>query len=208
MHALVILPILIVLVVILKILDSSKVFTGFLGEQGVRSELKQLDETKYHIINDLMIPNSRGNGTSQIDHVVVSNFGVCAIETKNWAGRVFGKGSEPRWTVALGRNKYRKENPIVQNLGHIKALCALLGNDVQCYNIVVFGGRADLHISDLGGASVIRRGKVARTIRAIESAVLNDEQANQIHQRLLAANITDPEARKRHVATIRQRFHG
>lgn len=74
---------LLALVVVLKTLGGSKSFIGFVGEQGVRSKLNLLDKSKYLIINDLMIPNSRGSGTSQIDHVIIFPGGVIAVFHKS-----------------------------------------------------------------------------------------------------------------------------
>lgn len=136
--------IIIVVVIALKRLDGSKTFTGFLGEKSVRTHLNHLDQSKYFIINDLMVTNASGNGTSQIDHVVVFRSGLAVIETKNWAGRVYGKGPDRQWTMTMGKNKYRKLNPIVQNKGHIKALQKAIGGIIPMYNIVVFTSRADL----------------------------------------------------------------
>lgn len=143
------------IIVALSALDKSKYFIGFVGEQGVRSQLNKLDKSKYLVINDLMISNVHGNGTSQIDHIVVFPGGIIAVETKNWAGRIFGKGNEKQWTVMLGRRKYRKENPILQNKGHIAAIQCILEHEIPMYNFVVFGSRADLRISNVDDAVVI-----------------------------------------------------
>ena len=193
--------------VALSQLSHSKSFIGFVGEQGVRSQLSKLDKSKYLIINDLMIPNGRGNGTSQIDHVVVGPGGIAVIETKNWAGRIFGKGYERQWTVVLGRRKYRKENPILQNKGHIAALQRILGSDVPMHNIVSFGDRAaDLRISDVRDADLVHPRNLVQFIRGIGVWRLSAEQCHAIHQQLLAANITNSDARKRHVKSIQQKF--
>ncbi|WP_029421772.1 nuclease-related domain-containing protein [Alicyclobacillus macrosporangiidus] len=202
----VLLPILIVIVIVLKVLDSSKTFTGFLGEQGVRSQLNRLDKSKYLVIDNLMVPRYDGNGTSQIDHVVVFRGGLAVIETKNWAGRVYGKGGDTRWTITLGRRKYMPENPILQNKGHIKSLQALIGEDVPMYNIVVFTRRADLRLQDVQGAVVIRPRQLVPTLTGARHEGLSDYQVRDIHERLLKANITDTKARKQHVKDIKRRF--
>ena len=201
-----IIMLLILVAVALKLLDSSKTFTGFLGEQGVRSHLNKLDKAKYLIINDLMIQNHRGDGTSQIDHVVVFRGGLVVIETKNWAGRVYGKGDDRQWTVTLGGRKYRRTNPINQNMGHIKALRAILGDTVPMYNMVVLSGRTDLRLNDIAHGVVVRPRNVVPTITSLNDEVLIDQEAQTIYQRLVSANITDTSARKQHVKNIRKRY--
>ena len=53
---------------------------GKRGEMRVFSILMQLPD-EYTILNDLVFRTDKG--TTQIDHVVVSKYGVFAIETKN-----------------------------------------------------------------------------------------------------------------------------
>lgn len=55
---------------------------GFIGEAAVSSRLSKLNPNNYKVINNLMI--RVGNKTTQIDHVVVSNYGIFVIETKNY----------------------------------------------------------------------------------------------------------------------------
>lgn len=57
--------------------------TGELGESFVAEYLEQLPDG-YYIYNDVVLPTERG--TTQIDHVVVSKYGVFVIETKNYRG--------------------------------------------------------------------------------------------------------------------------
>jgi hypothetical protein len=72
---------------------------GALGEFRVDSSLRAfLDEREYRVFKDLTLP-TRG-GTTQIDHVVVSRFGVFVIETKNLTGWIFGGADQAQWTFA------------------------------------------------------------------------------------------------------------
>lgn len=61
---------------------------GIFGEKGTSFFLSQLDKNKYLIINDVMVEVE--GKTSQIDHLVVSNYGVFIIETKNYQGWILG----------------------------------------------------------------------------------------------------------------------
>ncbi len=44
---------------------------------------------RYIWFNDVTLPDEQG-GTTQIDHIVLSPFGVFVIETKNYKGWIFG----------------------------------------------------------------------------------------------------------------------
>ena len=63
-------------------------FKGVIGELLVNFLLsKFLDKEQYHLIKNVTLPTD--DGTTQIDHIVVSQFGVFVIETKNMKGWIF-----------------------------------------------------------------------------------------------------------------------
>ncbi|RYD85706.1 MAG: NERD domain-containing protein, partial [Verrucomicrobiaceae bacterium] len=75
-------------------------FKGTLGEVRVRRSLRSLlDEHEYRLFNDLTLPTR--DGTTQIDHVIVSRFGVFVIETKNMKGWIFGGTGQAQWTQVV-----------------------------------------------------------------------------------------------------------
>lgn len=78
----------------------------------------------YHLLNSVTLQVD--DGTTQIDHVLVSRFGVFVIETKQYKGWIYGTASQPSWTQVLYKHKYRFQNPIHQNYKHLKAVQALL----------------------------------------------------------------------------------
>lgn len=53
---------------------------GFFGEKKVSSRIKRLPENDYRMLNDIYLRTDRG--TSQIDHIVISVYGIFVIETK------------------------------------------------------------------------------------------------------------------------------
>lgn len=57
---------------------------GYYGEKRVSSRIKRLLNDNYRILDDIYIKTDRG--TSQIDHIVVSIYGIFVIETKNYKG--------------------------------------------------------------------------------------------------------------------------
>ena len=70
--------------------------TGAFGELQVKSRLKRLDDRNYKILNDVLI--QKNNYSSQIDHIVVSNYGIFVIETKKFKGWIFGNEKSEYWT--------------------------------------------------------------------------------------------------------------
>ena len=127
------------------------------GELLVRSELKQ-HYRDCMLLNDVLLPS--GQGTTQIDHILVSPDGVFLIETKDMNGWVFGSPGQKQWTqsFAAGRwsrkagiksKKFKFYNPLLQNEGHAKAFVNLAIAGCWCLRpIVVFVGDAELKTAD------------------------------------------------------------
>ena len=134
--------VIIILVLAVSLHINSPAFKGSRGEVRVNNRLNSsLDEQEYHVLRDLTLPTK--GGTTQIDHVVVSRFGIFVIETKNMKGWIFGSANQARWTQTLHRHKSQFQNPLRQNYKHIKVIEGLLGiQSKQLHNVVAFVGSA------------------------------------------------------------------
>jgi hypothetical protein len=88
------------------------------------------------VVNNLLLPMPQG--TTQIDHVVVSNYGVFVIESKNISGTIYGSAEDKYWTVCRGPSKFRLYNPLRQNATHIRALAGATGLPVRFFHSLVF----------------------------------------------------------------------
>lgn len=116
---------------------------GWFGEQILDKLLKaRLDGTKYKILHDIMLPTDDG-ATTQIDHVVVSEWGIFVIETKTYSGWIFGDAKSPQWTVSHFKRKDRFQNPLRQNYKHVATLAECLGISESYFkSVVAFSGEA------------------------------------------------------------------
>ena len=116
---------------------------GAFGETLLAAVLRRkLDASLYHVLNDIYLPLDDGS-TTQIDHVVISPFGVFVIETKTYKGWIFGNPRDAQWTQVLHRRKSRFQNPLRQNYLHVQRLVGLMGlrTDVV-HSVVAFSGEA------------------------------------------------------------------
>ena len=104
-----------------------------------------LDSKKYFIFNNLILPTQDGYST-QIDHLVVSPYGVFVIESKDIRGYIFGTYNQPEWTVSTYGKKYKLKNPLWQNFGHIKSLATYIPFIPEEYllSIVTFSGSGSI----------------------------------------------------------------
>lgn len=85
------LPGLLIVIIGVAILSflKSRWFKGLAGEMLVNISVKiHLNKDKYHILRNVTLPTA--DGTTQIDHIIVSEYGVFVIETKNMKGWIFG----------------------------------------------------------------------------------------------------------------------
>jgi len=122
---------------------NSPEFKGFEGEQIIIDLLyRHLDHEKYHFFNDLILPEKEG--TTQIDHLIVSEYGIFIIETKNMKGSIYGNPYEKYWTQWLADGKHPFQNPFRQNYKHKKCLQELLKIESDIYfEVVVFMDHAN-----------------------------------------------------------------
>ena len=114
---------------------------GKLGELAVATHVKlYLKDPEYRSLNDLTLPDGDGS-TTQIDHFLLSPYGLFVIETKNYKGWIFGGERQKTWTQKLYKNSYKFQNPIHQNYKHIKVLEQLLADIIepdQLHSVIVF----------------------------------------------------------------------
>jgi len=160
---------------------------GFVGEKSISMFLATLDKNKYRIINDLRL---KVDGMStQIDHVIVSNYGIFVIETKNYKGWIFGKEYEDYWTQVLYKEKHSFKNPIKQNKYHIYMLQKALRDypDLQYHSIVVFMADADLKTNTNNG--VMYPQEMLRRIKGFDREVIDDRVRDEILDYLVKNNV-------------------
>lgn len=75
--------------------------------------------------------------TRQIDHLLVSRYGIFVVETKNYSGKIYGSEHAEQFTQYVGRQVNKFYSPIKQNNGHIYGLKQTLG-DYPYFSIIVF----------------------------------------------------------------------
>lgn len=192
----------ILILISIRVLKSPKM-KGKIGESDVRRKLRKLDSKQYKVLHDLMIRRANGR-TSQIDHVVISRYGVFVIETKNYKGWIMGSEKSEYWTQVLYRRKERLYSPIRQNYGHIKALEEHLEDGaIPFVSIIAFTARAELKLQEMT-TDVVYATDLAATIQKYKEAVLSDEQVQQVRKALSSQKIHTRKERKKHVSDIKQ----
>ncbi|WP_305819470.1 NERD domain-containing protein [Photobacterium leiognathi] len=117
----------------------SRWLKGIFGEFLVNRLLSKLPDSDYTLIKDVTLPTN--NGTTQVDHIVVSKYGIFVVETKNMKGWIFGSARQKQWTQKIYRHSSKFQNPMHQNYKHIKTLETLLDcSEEHLHSVIVFIG--------------------------------------------------------------------
>lgn len=184
------------------------VWIGRSGERFVSRKLHQLDPTHYVILNDLMLPSDGNSTATQIDHVVISNFGIFCIETKSYKGWIFGNANQEFWAQVIYRFKDRFYNPLRQNFAHIKAIENLLGTQrikSSIISLVAFPDADKLKISGTDSVGCAR--DIVRKIESYTTTLYTDSERDEIFNLLTSANIVDKHLRKLHNKEVGELKH-
>lgn len=173
-----------IIVVVLK----SPWFKGVLGEFIVNLSVKlMLDKKKYHLLKNVTLPTE--NGSTQIDHVIVSIYGIFVVETKNMKGWIFGSPHQKSWTQKIYKYSSKFQNPLHQNYKHVKTLQSLFGiTDEQIFSLVVFVG--DSTFKTKMPENVTYGSGYVRFIKSKTQSVLSESDVNEITRKIETGRLT------------------
>ncbi len=198
-------------------INQSAVRKGELGEYKIDIQLSQLPKD-YMYLNDLFIKNPKSStGYSQIDHVIITPYGLFVIETKNYQGTIYGGKDRKTWLI---NGKFKMMNPLMQNYGHIQALKSFIEAKYHPYfiSVVSFTKRCtfkieeelrkisstELVIYDVELTQFINR-KVAVLKLQYPNPLFLKSEMEMIYNSLVNANITDAAIRKQHIDIIEEK---
>lgn len=174
---------------------------GIRGERIVQRILNRLPKEDYIVLNDVLLPN--GRGTTQIDHIVVSVYGIFVIEAKNYSGKIYGSHESEEWTQYLIGEQHKFRNPIKQNEGHVRSIqrLTLVGRQ-YIIPLVVFTGSAT--VKARGCDEVIYANALYQTICRYRSRVFTEELM-RVYARILDDALDETRAAKQaHVAGVQK----
>ena len=190
---------------------------GKRGEAYIHNVLMQLSD-EYTIIDDVILPTE--HGTTQIDHVVVSKYGIIAIETKNYRGEIYGDDNRKEWTqmIITNVNYWRKwwktytyvtknqfYNPVKQSIGHAIQIKSMMTNypHVPVTPVVVFTGSAIL-IGVNSKHAVIYDHELLDFINRRRNIYLTDSDVSEVLQLFQRRNMRTLVDDRTHVKNLKQ----
>ena len=182
---------------------------GKVGENDVSFILRSLPP-EYHVLNDVIIPDQGASPdkkyTTQIDHVVVSPYGIFVIETKNYSGWIFGNEDSKNWKQTFKTTEaHYLYNPIKQNWGHTYALAERLKLKIKFFKpIVVFSDDCELHVEST--TPVVYMSQLRDHILSYKQEIIPLDDVEWIYNWLNKLNLFAEKLEEEHIQSIGERF--
>ena len=150
---------------------------GWIGEKKTAFYLwLSLSSKSYNVFNNVVLFSK--NGTTQIDHLIISAFGIFIVETKNKKGWIFGTEKQHSWAQSIYGKKYSFQNPLRQAFRQKKVLSEFLNLDEsKIHTVIYFVGNCRFKTSLPD--NVINSG-VGRFIKRFRNQILSTEDVNRV----------------------------
>ena len=180
-----------------------KLLRGWIGEKKTTFKIwLSLDAKTYRRFHNVIIPAK--NGTTQIDHLLVSQYGLFIVETKNKKGWIFGSENQPKWTQTLYGKKYSFQNPLRQTFRQKKILTEFLDLDESIVHTIVYFVGDSTFKTPLPDNVI--RSRLGRYIRKFRNRILSPQEVDRLirvlEQHVSGSSITTRD----HVRSLRQRL--
>ena len=190
-------------IVIIGLLKTPKV-KGIFGEAFVKLLAKfKLPADVYIPIHNVTLPTP--DGTTQIDHIFVSEFGVFVVETKNMKGWIFGGENQAQWTQQIYKVKNKFQNPLRQNYKHVKTLESALEIPPEAIiSVIAFMGEGKFKTNM--PSNVTHGAGYVRYIKSFNVPILSQEQVQYVVAQIQSGRLEPSRATdKEHVQQLKSR---
>lgn len=209
---------------------------GAYGELTVSKVLKSLP-SEYHVVNDILLQQGimyqpydqqramqysgtpwnlvNRNGrvyeevkkSTQIDHVVVSPYGIFVIETKNYKGFIYGDTDGKMWTQVLlagksGTRHNKFYSPVKQNQTHIRVLSQQLEiSDKFMGGIIVFTN-PQANLQNVNCSYCVNIEYLCNTILNCRDRLWNYMEVNNIMGLINKIDTNNPVTNQEHITYV------
>ena len=189
---------------LILLITFSKRIKGLVGEKTISSILLLLDKTEYKVINNIVLKS--GAVTTQIDHLIISDFGIFVIETKNFKWWIFGEENTEYWQQVIFKSKIKFYNPIRQNHRHINALKTCLKEypNLKYKSIIVFSTRATIKVNT--STDVIYSYQLLPFIKNYQEKNLSIDDKEIIFRKIKSDNLINTFDKQKHIKSIKNRI--
>lgn len=203
--------------------------SGMYGEFSLSAVLKSLPDC-YHVMDDILLQTGeqlriyqpekygqsiwevvpRGKGgklfevvkqSTQIDHIVVSPFGIFVIETKNHKGMIFGDSQGEVWTqVLVGRRggHHTFYSPVKQNEGHVRHLSKQIKVPVSDMTGIIVFTNPEANLMNVNCTACMTLDAVYEAILGFQNQIFNEKQVEAIIHRIEKVGVNNYSLAREH----------
>lgn len=175
--------------------------TGDQGELKLSSVLKSLPNY-YHVIDNILLKTTKGS--TQIDHTIVSPFGMFIIETKNHKGMIFGDTCGQVWTQVLKNGHFRMYSPVLQNNGHMAHLSKQINVPLKYMQGAIVFTNEDANLENVVCPWCLNVDQLYHFILQYDTRIFTDKQMIEIIKRIDKVNIDSYINRQKHINFVNQ----
>lgn len=181
------------------------------GKTRVFAILRKFNQEKYKVLHYVYLPYVDMDGkTIDVDHIVISVYGIFVIGVQNLKGRLTGTIEEEWWMQHVGSQAYQVPTPVLKNDIRVEAMQDFLTDEhfpkMPIYSIVAFPDETELPMESENTA-VIHRKDLCKTIlnshtkelihpTAVKKLVETLEECTHLHGLTFAGNLLDTVADK------------
>lgn len=183
---------LIVLLVVSVYIIQHPIFKGYVSESKLRYYLHELEvDDNYIVLHDVILPTS-DHKTVQIDHIVLSTYGIFVIEAMNDKGFIYGDEKKKYWNKVILNKKVRILSPIFQNYRNISSIEHLVGCK-PFISIVTYNSKVKLRDVRITKDSLhlIQDRRILKVIQQYQEPIIPQEELVHMEYKILKNMISE-----------------
>lgn len=197
-----------------KKLKTKSEIKGEIGEENTVNEFKRFFESissEFKIIRNIYLKYDDEN-TTEIDILIISEYGIYVIENKHYRGWIFGNFKQNEWTDSYPNGtKIRFYNPLKQNYTHIRTLKKYIDEKYHnmIYSYIVFSGECELKKVPYSNEfmKIIKSKDVFNTLKEnIKDKVLTSDEIELLYNKLNEFSNVSEDVKKKHIEQL-QEYH-
>ncbi len=145
--------------------------------------------------------------SSQLDHIIISPYGLFVIETKNHKGMIFGDVNGKVWTETFLSAHHTFYNPVHQNEQHLRFLSSSTGiSRENMVGFIVFTNpQADL--TNVSCPFCVTVTQLAQAITSFNRPIWNEKQKDDVIERIESIDSSSYSLSKEHVMFVKDLQH-
>ncbi len=169
----------------------------------------------YKIIHNAYIPN--GDLYAEIDIILITEYGIYVIESKNYSGWIYGSLNSNYWLQSLSKeNKNSFYNPLKQNYNHRNILSYYILEDYRnMKSIIYFGEECELkkiptqeQLDSINSAIVTDyRSLIDEIIKFGKNKIITLERVEEIYNKLLPTTKLSEEEKEKNKEKIKNIYN-